>query len=365
MEHILAGLLTIFAMLTHPHSVQAASCSYGNTQARVQNSITVPWAPSITVGCEKTFNVGSFHNGTGQFAGDTSLLVTGPGNFTGYFRNGDTVRVQHPGTYTLNVTTNNQDGPACSETATVNVVCPNTPPPPTPTPIPAGQCQYRDTQARVQNSIRTPWSQAIRVGCEKTFNVGSFHNGTGQFAGDTTAVVTGPNGFYRTVRNGETVTAGINGIYVLQVNTNGQSGFGCSETASVSVQCVTTKPTPTPTPTPWISPPPVAPGSCAYRDTQARIQRDEQQSWVSSLGVQCGETFRVGSFHNGTGQFASDTTLHISGPFGLNTNVSNAETIRALLPGWYILSVTTNGQSGAGCQESAFVFAGCANWWKR
>lgn len=365
MNHILGALLALLAVTVRPDIVQAAACTYGSTQARVQNSITVPWAQTITVGCEKTFNVGSFHNATGQFADDTALQMTGPGNFNTYFRNGDTVRVHEPGTYTLRVTTNNQDGPACTETATIQVNCQQpAPPPPTPTPVPAGTCQYRDTQARVQNSLATPWSQAIHVGCEKTFNVGSFHNGTGQFAGDTTAVVSGPGGFYRTVRNGETVTAQENGIYVLHVSTNGQTGFGCSETATISVQCNAAPPTATPTP--WITPIPVPQsGSCSYRDTQARIQRDEQQSWVSSLGLRCGETFRAGSFHNGTGQFANDTTLNITGPLGLNVNVSNAETIRALFPGWYILTVTTNGQSGASCQESAFVFSSCAEWWKR
>lgn len=353
MEQLATVIAFLLAVLIRPVSAPAAaSCAYANTQARVQNNITVPWQQSIQVGCEKSFNVGSFHNGTGQFAGDTSLYVRGPNNFGAYFRNGDTVRVPDQGTYTLTVATNGQDGPACTETATAVVTCiPATPTPYPATPTPSS-CRYGSTQARVQETVNHPWSPGITVGCDRGFNVGSFHDGTGQFATDTSLNITGPGNYDVWVSNGSRVQVPSDGVYTLAVATSGQNGAACEERATVTVACAT--------PTP-----PAPPQACRYGSTQARIQRNEQQAWVSSLGVGCGDTFRVGSFHDGSGQFATDTRLEVKGPFGMNATFTNAGTIRALLPGWYILSVTTHGQSGTACQESAFVFASCENWWRR
>jgi hypothetical protein len=65
--------------------------------------------------------------------------------------------------------------------------CNVTPPPP---PPPSGGCSYSSTQARVHRDVSQPWEQAITLTCGQSFETGSFHDGTGQFAGDTTLVVT-------------------------------------------------------------------------------------------------------------------------------------------------------------------------------
>lgn len=222
--------LFVLLFLFFPFSfVHAAQCSYGSTQARVQNNINIPWQSSIQVGCEKSFRVGGFHNHTGQFANDVSLHVTGPG-FNRYFFNGDTVTVNQTGNYTLTVRTNNQEGAACSEQAKIAVSC----------QAPSPQCLYQSTQSRVQANITQPWSKNLSLSCNQSFRVGGFHNDTGQFANDTTILVTDPFGFSKSgVQNGQTVHAFFPGRYIVTVATSGQSGAQCGELSFVDVQCAT------------------------------------------------------------------------------------------------------------------------------
>jgi hypothetical protein len=97
-------------------------CQYGSTQARVQKNINDPWVQEKTINLGEGFNVGSFHDHTGQFANDTVLRVDGPDGFFSNYHNGDMVRPTRSGSYELSVTTVGKEGGACEEKAKVNVV---------------------------------------------------------------------------------------------------------------------------------------------------------------------------------------------------------------------------------------------------
>lgn len=94
--------------------------------------------------------------------------------------------------------------------------------------------------------------------------------------------------------------------------------------------------------------------SCAYGSTQARVQRDSSLAWSQSLTVWEGESFNVGSFHNHTGQFAHDTLLRVDGP-NFFSNYHNGDKVWPNKPGKYVLSVSTVGGSGGGCEEKVTV----------
>lgn len=98
--------------------VNPPSCSWTSTQARVQRPDR-PWRQSLNLTCGESFNVGSFHNDTGEFANDTRLRITGPGGLNVNRSNGQSITTSQPGTYTLLVTTNNQSGANCEDVATV------------------------------------------------------------------------------------------------------------------------------------------------------------------------------------------------------------------------------------------------------
>lgn len=236
----LFGAFGLFFFSEPENTVAENQCRYRDTQARVQNNINVPWQQHITVGCEATFNVGSFHDGTGQFANDTSLEVVGPYPFRAFFQNGQRVQVPYSGRYTLHVTTNGQTGSQCYQAATVIVNCPSLPTggfSQQPQPTPTSSCNYSSTQARVQTDIEHDWKSSIDIKCGEKFNVGSFHNATGQFANDTSIRVTGPQGLNHTFRNADRLRALYPGTYQVHVTTNNQSGGACEEKATVNVSC--------------------------------------------------------------------------------------------------------------------------------
>lgn len=132
MKYFLLTLLSIVFLIflfSSPKNILASShnyatqsgCSYNNTQARVQLNSSDPWKESMTVNSDQQFNVGGFHNGTGQFADDVTISLVGPGiNRT--VRNGETISNLQPGFfYFVNVTTNNQNGNSCTQSAHVYV----------------------------------------------------------------------------------------------------------------------------------------------------------------------------------------------------------------------------------------------------
>lgn len=207
-----------------PAAAQTA-CQYNSTQARVQKDINDPWKSRLSAHCGETFNVGSFHNNTGQFATDTKIEIKGrvynQDSVSIEATNGQTITLPQYayGTYTVKVTTPGQSGRACRASATVRVTCDRPP-----------SCMYDSTQARVQATTNDPWVQKLSLLNTGTFNIGSFHNNTGQFAEDTKLVVYGPRGS-KTYTNGATVEANKSGLYTLSVSTSNQSGANCKAKA--------------------------------------------------------------------------------------------------------------------------------------
>ncbi|MBN2015915.1 hypothetical protein JW766_03705, partial [Candidatus Dojkabacteria bacterium] len=112
--------------------------------------------------------------------------------------------------------------------------------------------------------------------------------------------------------------------------------------------------------------PPPPPG-CPYTNTQARVQEDMYHHWMPEITINVGESFRVGSFHNGTGQFASDTRLEVAGPNGFSFSCDarnsgcNGQTIFNVTNGTYTLTVRTYNPDGglypeSECNATAHVF---------
>lgn len=343
-------------------TASAASCSHGSTQSRIQPNDKIPWTQTLTVGCDRSFRIGGFHDGTGLLSPNVNVQVVGPNTFGAYFPNGDNIKVPYDGTYSVIVRTNNQEGPGCTETSTVHVQCFS--PTPTPVPVQTSQCPYFSTQARVQNSITVPWQQTISVSCDRVFTVGSFHNATGQFVTDTSLLVVGPgiNGYYANghqVKIPDTISTGNYSVYV---NTNGKTGASCSEQAIVSFSCVGQQALPT-------MPTVVVPGQCPYISTEAKVQRIGQTNWEQRITLGCSESFAVGSFHNGQGTFATDTALVVTDPKGFTkTGITNGQKIRAFFPGLYTISTVTLNQTGPSCQNQTTVTATCQapeipDWW--
>lgn len=201
------------------------------------------------------------------------------------------------------------------------------------------QCQYSSTQARVHKDISDPWKQHMTIGCNKTFEVASFHDNTGVYANDTSLRVTGPNGFNKLYLNGQKVTVPDNGMYILSVSTNGRYGDSCQQQATVTVAC-NQQPT----------------NNCPYTSTQARIQKNIHKPWVSELTVpQNYPGFNTGSFHNHTGQFATDTFLFIQGPNGFYQPTTNANRVKLYNKGTYTLHAYTSNYTGANCHAKAKI----------
>lgn len=220
-------VITALFSITPPEA-QAVQCQYSSTQARVHKDITDPWKQHMTIGCDKTFEVASFHDNTGVYATDTTLRLTGPNNYNKLVFNGQRITVPDHGTYTLHVTTHNQYGGACSNTATVNVHCPNTP---------SNSCSYTSTQARLQKSRQHPWKESINVYAGQPFFAGSFHNNSGTYATDTTLFLKGPNGYYQPVNHTDEIRLYEKGTYTLHAYTAGTvSGQNCHGKAKVTVK---------------------------------------------------------------------------------------------------------------------------------
>lgn len=228
-----ALLVMIFSFGSQVHASE--TCEYSSTQARVQPTTADPWQSHYTLMCNQKFNVGSFHDNTGQFATDTKIKVTAPNGASKIFSNGGTVTPVQNGTYTISVRTPGQEGLSCQDQATVTVTCkPN-----------ANTCSHASTQARVQNNVSTPWRSNITTDCLQSFNVGSFHNGIDTFATDTKLKVIGKiripflgeHKITREYANGNTVYPIFPGRYTLKVTTQDESGAACEDTAVASVSC--------------------------------------------------------------------------------------------------------------------------------
>lgn len=176
-------------------------------------------------------------------------------------------------------------------------------------------CAYSSTQARVKRIGHHPWEQHLNLSCGESFEVGGFHDQTGQYANDVTIQVTGPDFNQSNYRNGDKFTFHVPGQYQVIVTTNSQPSHqygACWDRATVTVSC----PRPTPTPSPTATPKPTStPGdqqSCEHQSTQVRVKREGfTNSWQEDLVIQScrRETIELGSFHNGTDQYATDTEI--------------------------------------------------------
>lgn len=105
-------------------------------------------------------------------------------------------------------------------------------------------------------------------------------------------------------------------------------------------------------------------GKCTYGSTQARLQKDLSDPWTNSKTINAGDKIRVGGFHNNTGLLAPDVKLNVVGQKSCSpdTNVctqasfnpTNGDFITPpVIPGTYTLTVTTQGQIGSACQDTA------------
>ncbi|MBL8971182.1 MAG: M23 family metallopeptidase, partial [Myxococcales bacterium] len=177
------------------------TCPYGSVQARVHRDATSPWAQTMAIVAGRSFQVAAFHDGSGQLTrSGTTIEVTGPGGFSASPANLGQVTPTAPGTYTVRV--------ACgslSETATVTVKAQTT-------------CPYNSVQARVHRDASQPWVQQMPLRLGRSFEVGAFHDGSGQLADTATKIrVTGPNGFSAAPTSLTRVTPPALGTYNVRV----------------------------------------------------------------------------------------------------------------------------------------------------
>lgn len=214
-------LLTVFSASISPVFAQTATCQYTSTQARVHKDFSDPWKESMSLQLGESFEAAGFHNNTGELGNDVVIQVSGP-NVVQFVTNGQKFTPSQVGKYTVFVNTRDRFGRGCSDKATVNVTAQTT-------------CQYGSTQARVQKDFSDPWKEVITIRRGETFNVGSFHDTTGQFASDTTLKVTNPQQNVRTYRNGSVVRALQVGLYTLNVKTKNRTGGACEASAQVWV----------------------------------------------------------------------------------------------------------------------------------
>lgn len=244
-------------------------------------------------------------------------------------------------------------------------------------------CRYSSTEARVKLKGSSDWHKNLDIGCKKHFKMGSFHDGVlDDYAQDTVFEVVYPDGtsdrmiFWR--GNGKTIKADKNGVYTIKVSTKRQDGVACADVATVVRNCGGhghyPQPTMLPVPEPTERPTPPPGGNhdrCEYSSTQARVQRNEKEHWTENLELKCGESFRVGGFHNGTGLFSDDTILTVTTTFNLPVKgevsykkvFQNGDTVlTAPFSANYRLDVTTPGQGGAACMDTARVSVSCSGW---
>lgn len=232
-QRILCSLALVFSLQMlvgiSPQAVMGATqCQHSSTQARVKLQGMSPWVKTLTVDPNTLWEVGSFHNQTGQYATDTEIKVYQSGNLIASVGNGHQFVFNTPGkTYTVQVTTRNQYGNACTDTA--RVVIRN-----------LTQCQYSSTQARVQKNVKRDWTQHLYLPSLENMNgryanVGSFHNHTGVFATDTVLQLTSPSGGTRRVTNASRVWLNEQGTHTLTVTTRNQYGNACTDTATITL----------------------------------------------------------------------------------------------------------------------------------
>ncbi len=185
-------------------TAQSATCKNGSTQSRVQTNSSSPWSPSLNLKPGESFNVGSFHNGTGQFATDTTLLVTGPGGYQVLATNGQTIKSEQEGYYVLRVFTREQWGAGCEEMSLV-YVSKNTP---------------LVTLTPTSGPVYTPSSAPIPTGTNKKYNfidVNGYVDANGVYLNNGTLEVTDPTGYKSTYTGTRRPYAWYSGTYTFRL----------------------------------------------------------------------------------------------------------------------------------------------------
>jgi len=106
---------------------------------------------------------------------------------------------------------------------------------------------------------------------------------------------------------------------------------------------------------------------CPYSSTEAKVKKSTAQTWANSITIDQGKKFNIGSFHNSSGMYASDTQIVVKDPEGkeilscsTDNSGCNGAILTASLVGMYTVSVKSfsNGDSfypEAECNASATV----------
>lgn len=100
---------------------------------------------------------------------------------------------------------------------------------------------------------------------------------------------------------------------------------------------------------------------CPYSSTEVKVRELNSLSWASSLSLQEDGSFFIGSFHNNSTNFATDTRLEVTGPntfhFACDTNVQgticNNYLVSGVAAGTYTLIVKTFNKSSGFYTENA------------
>lgn len=226
--------------------VRATACTT-NVQVWVQPSQAGGWTQNLTLNPGQSFWVGTFENGV-QVIDNTSMVrVLYPDGMVNVFSNGDRVEANMSGNYEVSTAANDPLRNSCAANGqpavTVmvtggNVAAPTPFPVTTPANAYTSNCAFNSTQARVQEDVNHAWNNSVNINQGGWFNVGSFHNGTGQFTNNSMMTVYGPTGYMGTFNNGERIWAKDPGTYTVYVWTPNQSGAACQDQATVHVQAV-------------------------------------------------------------------------------------------------------------------------------
>ncbi|MBU0975593.1 MAG: hypothetical protein ABIE03_04495 [Patescibacteria group bacterium] len=206
---------------------------------------------------------------------------------------------------------------------------------------PEDKCPYPETKANVRR-VGGNWEDSMQLYEGDDFEIGSFHDVGGllEVATDTRLDLTGPDNYSY---NCDTNNQGCHGwkldnakvgTYTLTVRTyNAEEGFypesGCNDTATVTVIIIPQD-------------------KCPYDSTQARVGKGTSGAWAASITLDEGDKFRIGSFHNDSGNFATDTNLILTDPAGSSVvdckgseEGCNGTLVDAMLVGSYLLTVKT------------------------
>ena len=289
--------LVALVLMLNTKTAWADNVCDGTVRVLIRQNQNSNWSQNIALNAGDSFVVGTFINGVQTQSSAVLVRVLYPNGMTNLFTNGDKVQANVPGTWEVGTAANDSLRTPCTDQGAVTITV-NGANLVTPTPFagmtPAvnwGACVYNSTQARVQEDVSHAWNQTITISQGSWFNVGGFHNGTGQFSSDTAINVHGPNGYVGTFYNGNRINAESAGTYTVTVVTSNQSGSACQDIATVKV-IKGTIPTPTLLPLATPSPLPISP----VVDRQSKISalvrwilhnRDSAlvDQWLTQVGI--------------------------------------------------------------------------------